>query len=69
MSQRYWKGMEELRNEPEFTRLKNNEFYENLPLDELVQKKSDGSSNMDGDGAFKDMCSLEPMDKVRQQIQ
>lgn len=41
MSQRYWKGMEELRNEPEFTRLKNNEFYENLPLDELVQKKSD----------------------------
>ena len=41
MSQRYWKGMEELRNDPEFVRLKNNEFYENLPLDELVQKKSD----------------------------
>jgi len=44
MSQRYWKGMEELRNEPEFNRLKNNEFYENLPLDELVQKKTDDAS-------------------------
>lgn len=36
--------MEELRNDPEFVRLKNNEFYEQLPLDELVQKKSEDAS-------------------------
>ncbi len=40
MSKRYWKGVEELQNDAEFVRLKNNEFYEHLPLDEVIQKKA-----------------------------
>ncbi len=40
MSKRYWKGVEELQNDAEFVRLKNNEFYEHLPLDEIIQKKA-----------------------------
>ncbi len=41
MEKKYWKGVEELQNDAEFVRLKNNEFYENLPLDELVSKKAE----------------------------
>ena len=41
MSKRYWKGVEELRNDAEFVRLKNNEFAEHLPLDQAVQKKAE----------------------------
>ncbi|MCC7233244.1 MAG: TAT-variant-translocated molybdopterin oxidoreductase [Bacteroidia bacterium] len=44
MSKRYWKGEEELRNDAEFVRLKNNEFYEHLPLDEIVSQKSESTS-------------------------
>ena len=40
MSKKYWKGVEELRNDAEFVRLKNNEFYENLPLDQVIEKKA-----------------------------
>lgn len=40
MSKKYWKGVEELQNDAEFVRLKNNEFYEHLPLDEVIQKKA-----------------------------
>src|SRR6187402_109280 len=42
MEKKYWKGIEELRNDAEFVRLKNNEFYENLPLDEVISKKAAG---------------------------
>ncbi len=42
MEKKYWKGIEELRNDAEFVRLKNNEFYENLPLDEVISKKAEG---------------------------
>jgi MoCo/4Fe-4S cofactor protein with predicted Tat translocation signal len=42
MEKKYWKGVEELRNDAEFVRLKNNEFYENLPLDEVISKKAQG---------------------------
>ncbi len=45
MSKQYWKGVEELQNDAEFVRLKNNEFYEHLPLDEVIQKKA-GDSNL-----------------------
>jgi MoCo/4Fe-4S cofactor protein with predicted Tat translocation signal len=41
MSKQYWKGLEELRNDAEFVRAKNNEFPEHLPLDAIVGKKAD----------------------------
>jgi molybdopterin-containing oxidoreductase family iron-sulfur binding subunit len=41
MEKKYWKGVEELRNDAEFVRLKNDEFYEPLPIDELINKKSE----------------------------
>lgn len=44
MEKKYWKGVEELNNDPEFTRLKNNEFFENLPLDEVLGNKATSSN-------------------------
>jgi MoCo/4Fe-4S cofactor protein with predicted Tat translocation signal len=44
MEKKYWKGVEELRNDAEFVRLKNNEFYEHLPLDEVISKKAEGTA-------------------------
>jgi len=44
MEKKYWKGVEELNNEPEFQRLKNNEFFENLPIDEVLGKKAESTS-------------------------
>ena len=41
MEKKYWKGVDELKNDAEFVRLKNNEFYENLPLDEVIGKKAE----------------------------
>ena len=41
MEKKYWKGVEELSNDAEFVRLKNNEFYEPLPIDELINKKAE----------------------------
>ncbi len=41
MGKKYWKGIEELRNDAEFVRLKNNEFFEELPVDEVLGKKAD----------------------------
>ena len=40
MEKKYWKGVEELRNDSEFVRLRDNEFFENLPLDEVIANKS-----------------------------
>ncbi|CAN5392877.1 TAT-variant-translocated molybdopterin oxidoreductase [soil metagenome] len=40
MNKTYWKGVEELQNDAKFVQLKNNEFAEHLPLDEIVQEKS-----------------------------
>lgn len=40
MEKKYWKGMEELRNDAEFVKQKNNEFQELLPLDEILHQKS-----------------------------
>ncbi|MBL7923160.1 MAG: TAT-variant-translocated molybdopterin oxidoreductase [Bacteroidia bacterium] len=45
MEKRYWKGVEELNNDPEFVRLRDNEFFEHLPLDEAIQKKADSGSS------------------------
>lgn len=45
MEKRYWKGVEELNNDPEFVRLRDNEFFEHLPLDEALQKKADSGSS------------------------
>jgi len=44
MEKKYWKGIEELKNEPEFVRLKNNEFFENLPIDEVLGNKAASTS-------------------------
>jgi MoCo/4Fe-4S cofactor protein with predicted Tat translocation signal len=44
MEKKYWKGVEELSNDAEFVRLKNNEFFENLPIDELINKKSEDNT-------------------------
>ena len=41
MEKKYWKGIEELRNDAEFVRLKNDEFYEPLPIDEVINKKAE----------------------------
>ncbi len=43
MEKKYWKGVEELRNDAEFVRLKNNEFFEHLPVDEVIGKKAESS--------------------------
>ncbi len=40
MEKKYWKGVEELNNDPEFVRLKNNEFFEHLPIDEVLDQKA-----------------------------
>jgi len=40
MNKTYWKGVDELQNDAKFVQLKNNEFAEHLPLDEIVQEKS-----------------------------
>ena len=50
MEKKYWKGVEELQNDPEFVRLKNNEFFEHLPVEEIVSNKAtsnDGTSRRD----------------------
>ena len=44
MEKKYWKGVEELRNDAEFVKLKNNEFYEELPLDEVIGNKAESSN-------------------------
>ncbi|MFM8949927.1 MAG: TAT-variant-translocated molybdopterin oxidoreductase, partial [Bacteroidota bacterium] len=43
MEKKYWKGVEELRNDAEFVRLKNNEFFEEIPVDEVIGRKSESS--------------------------
>ena len=45
MEKKYWKGVEELRNEPEFVRLRDNEFFENLPLDEVISNKASSAAS------------------------
>ncbi|MBK9639350.1 MAG: TAT-variant-translocated molybdopterin oxidoreductase [Bacteroidetes bacterium] len=45
MEKRYWKGVDELNNDPEFVRLRNNEFFEHLPLNETLQKKAESDSS------------------------
>jgi MoCo/4Fe-4S cofactor protein with predicted Tat translocation signal len=37
---KYWRGVEELENTPEFTKLKENEFAEQLPMDEFLGDSS-----------------------------
>ena len=46
MEKKYWKGMDELSNDAEFVRLKNNEFYEHLPIDEVISNDSDGQREL-----------------------
>lgn len=41
MEKKYWKGVDELHNDAEFVRLKNNEFFEHIPIDEVISKKAD----------------------------
>ena len=45
MEKKYWKGVEELRNDAEFVKLKNNEFAEYLPIEAVG-----GKSTADGSG-------------------
>ncbi len=45
MEKRYWKGVEELNNDPEFARLRDNEFFEHLPLDEALSNKASSSAS------------------------
>ncbi len=45
MEKKYWKGVEELKNDAEFVRLKNNEFYEHLPVDEVLGKKAESADS------------------------
>ena len=43
MEKKYWKGVEELRNDAEFVRLKNNEFFEHIPVDEVIGRKAESA--------------------------
>ena len=43
MEKKYWKGVEELRNDAEFVRLKNNEFFEHIPVDEALGRKAESA--------------------------
>ena len=43
MEKKYWKGVEELRNDAEFVRLKNNEFFEHIPVDEALGRKAEST--------------------------
>jgi molybdopterin-containing oxidoreductase family iron-sulfur binding subunit len=43
MEKKYWKGLEELNNDPEFVRLKNDEFFELIPIRE-EDFKSEGTT-------------------------
>ena len=45
MEKRYWKGVEELNNDPEFVRLRNDEFFEHLPVDEVLQQKAESTTS------------------------
>ncbi len=44
MEKQYWKGLEELRNDPEFERIKNQEFAEELPLEEIFSSKAEANN-------------------------
>ncbi len=44
MEKQYWKGLEELQNDPEFVKSKNQEFAEELPLDEIFNSKAENNS-------------------------
>lgn len=44
MEKKYWKGVEELRNDAEFVRLKNSEFAEYLPIEAVGGKSSSEGS-------------------------
>ncbi len=50
MSKKYWRGLPELHNSPEFQQQHQNEFNEPLPIDEFLNQKSDdnkGTSRRD----------------------
>ncbi len=50
MSKKYWKGLPELTESPEFLQNKNNEFVEPLPLEEVLSSKesdNEGTSRRD----------------------
>lgn len=44
MEKKYWKGIEELNNTPEFLKQKNNEFQEHLPVEEALGIKASSPS-------------------------
>ena len=41
MEKKYWKGVDELHNDAEFVRLKNNEFFEHIPIEDVISKKTE----------------------------
>lgn len=45
MEKKYWKGVEELRGDAEFVKLKNDEFYEPIPVDEVIGRKAESDSS------------------------
>lgn len=47
MEKKYWKGLEELRNDPEFVRLRDNEFFEMLPVKEGDAEKASPTDRRD----------------------
>ena len=49
-TKKYWKGLEELNNSPEFVQKSNNEFAEQLPVDKFLDDKnleSEGTNRRD----------------------
>ncbi len=47
MSKKYWKGLSELSDSPEFLQRKNNEFAHELPTGDLNEKDAKGTSRRD----------------------
>src|SRR4051812_269417 len=50
MSKKYWRGLPELNESPEFLKQHQNEFAEALPIDQILdeeEKKSEGTSRRD----------------------
>ena len=45
MSKKYWKGLPELTESPEFTQSKKNEFAEALPIGEFLAGKTEEESD------------------------
>ncbi len=69
----YWQGLEELNKDPEFLKHAENEFYDELPLGQLLDQSDNGTSRRDffkkmgvgiGSAAFLAACTKTPVKRA-----